>query len=201
MDRAPGPYEQKFANTRLYLAYMMTTPGKKLLFMGSEFGQFREWDYAGQLEWFLLDYPMHAAFQSYVASLNHFYLANPALWEKDGEWINGFEWIDADNAEQSIYSYRRKDAAGHEIIVLLNFLPVRRDDFLLAVPFAGTYEEVFNSDRREFGGEGIVNPGHYRTEPCLLRSYGNAIRITVPPMSALFFRCIRKKKKPAPRAN
>lgn len=201
LDRAPGPYEQKFANTRAYLAYMMTTPGKKLLFMGSEIGQFREWDFSGQVEWFLLDYPMHAAFQSYVAALNQFYLANPALWEKDGDWIGGFEWIDADNAEQSIYSYRRKDSAGHEIIVLLNFLPVRRDDFLLAVPYAGTYEEIFNSDQKEYGGEGIENPGRHRTEPCLLRSYGNAIRISVPPMSALFFRCVRKKKQSDPGVN
>lgn len=198
LDRAPGNYEQKFAGTRLYLAYMMTTPGKKLLFMGSEIGQFREWDYAGQIEWFLLDYPMHANFQTYVSALNRFYLANPALWQLDGEWIAGFEWIDADNADQSIYSYRRKDAAGRELIVLLNFLPVRRDGFLLAVPTAGIYEEVFNSDAASFGGGDVRNPGKFRTEPCLLRSYGNAIRVTVPPLSALIFRRVRKLPAPKP---
>ena len=196
LDRAPGNYEQKFAGTRLYLAYMMTTPGKKLLFMGSEIGQFREWDYAGQIEWFLLDYPMHADFQTYVSALNRFYLANPALWQLDGEWMTGFEWIDADNADQSIYSYRRKDAAGRELIVLLNFLPARRDGFLLAVPTAGIYEEVFNSDAASFGGNNVRNPGKFRTEPCLLRSYGNAIRITVPPLSALIFRRVRKLPSP-----
>lgn len=198
LDRAPGSYEQKFAGTRLYLAYMMTTPGKKLLFMGSEIGQFREWDYAGQIEWFLLDYPMHADFQTYVSTLNRFYLANPALWQLDGEWMTGFEWIDADNADQSIYSYRRKDAAGRELIVLLNFLPARRDGFLLAVPTAGIYEEVFNSDAASFGGNNVRNPGKFRTEPCLLRSYGNAIRITVPPLSALIFRRVRKLPAPKP---
>lgn len=203
LDRAPGSYEQKFAGTRLYLAYMMTTPGKKLLFMGSEIGQFREWDYAGQIEWFLLDYPMHAAFQAYVSALNRFYLATPALWQLDGEWETGFEWIDADNAEQSVYSYRRKDGRGREIVVLLNFLPVRRDGFLLAVPDPGVYEEVFNSDDAAYGGSGLRNPGPHRTEPCLLRSYGNAIRITVPPLSALFFRRVRKfpAKRPLPPAN
>ena len=200
LDRSPGEYELKFAGTRVFLAYMMTHPGKKLLFMGSEIGQFREWDYEGAVEWFLLDYPMHAAFQTYVAALNRFYLSQPALWQRDDEWMGGFEWIDADNAEQSIYSYRRKDAEGKELIVLLNFLPVRRDDFLLAVPNAGIYEELFNSDDIAFGGNGIRNSGQYRTEPCLLRSYGTAIRITIPPMSAVVFHCVRKspRKKASP---
>lgn len=192
LDRAPGNYEQKFAGTRLFLAYLMTQPGKKLLFMGSEIGQFREWDYAGQIEWFLLDYPMHAAMQTYVSSLNRFYLRSPALWQMDDSFGGGFEWIDADNAEQSICSYRRKDAAGRELIVLLNFLPVRRNDFLLAVPFPGVYEEVFNSDDTLFGGSGLRNTGHLRTEPCLLRSYGNAVRVTVPPLSAVILRCVRR---------
>lgn len=192
LDRMPGEYEQKFAGSRVFLAYMMTHPGKKLLFMSSEIGQFREWDFAGQVEWFLLDYDMHAKLQLYVAKLNRFYLEQPALWERDQAWLDGFEWIDADNREQSILSYRRKDARGKELIVLLNFLPVRRDQFLLAVPFEGTYEEVFNSDTVEFGGSGALNPGIHKTEPCMLRGYGNAIRITVPPMGAAVFRCVRK---------
>ncbi len=194
LDRMPGEYEQKFAGARLFMAYMMTHPGKKLMFMSSEIGQFREWDFEDQVEWFLLDYEMHAKFQSYAAKLNHFYLKQPALWERDRDWIGGFEWIDADNAEQSILSYRRKDAKGRELIVLLNFTPVMREDFLLAVPFAGTYEEVFNSDAKEFGGWGFLNRGRYKTEPCLLRGYGRAIRITVPPMGCAIFRCVRKGK-------
>ena len=168
--------------------------------MSTEIGQFREWDYAGEVEWFLLDYEKHARLQYYVAKLNAFYLANPALWEKDAEWLSGFEWIDADNRGQSILSYRRKDGAGKELIILLNFQPLKREDFLLAVPYAGRYEEVFNSDAAEFGGEGTRNPGTFRTEKCLLRNYGNAIRITVPPMAAVIFRCthknpVRKKRK------
>ena len=194
LDRSPGAYEQKFASTRTFLTYMMTHPGKKLLFMGCEYGPFREWDFADELEWFLLDYDMHAAMQLFVAELNHFYLSAPPLWEKDGNW-DGFRWIDADNAEQSIFSYRRIDDSGKELIILLNFTPVGYDDFLLAVPEKGTYEEVFNSDAKRFGGTGVLNTGKYRTEPCMLRGYGDAIRIKVPPMSGVIFKCVRKAQK------
>ncbi len=194
LDRSPGEYTQKFAGTRAFMTYMMTHPGKKLLFMGSEFGQFREWNFEDQLEWFLLDYGMHSAMQLFVADLNHFYLSEPSLWQRDCDW-EGFEWIDADNGEQSIYSYRRKDEKGKELIILVNFTPVRRDDFLLAVPFDGIYEEVFNSDDARYGGKDLLNDGKYRTEPALLRNYGKAIRINVPGMSALAFRCVRKFPK------
>ncbi len=195
LDRMPGEYEQKFAGARAFLAYMMTHPGKKMLFMSSEIGQFREWDFEDQVEWFLLDYEAHARFQLYVARLNHFYLAHPELWERDAVFGGGFEWIDADNAEQSILSYRRKDAKGRELIVLLNFTPEKREDFVLAVPFEGLYEEVFSSDAEEFGGTGAVNGGRYRTEPCIIRGYGQGIRVTVPPMGASIFRCVRKLSK------
>ena len=134
-----------------------------------------------------------------MAALNRFYLATPALWQRDSDWQGGFEWIDADNREQSILSYRRRDADGREVVVLLNFLPVARENFLLAVPYAGRYEELFNSDAAEFGGTGLLNSGPHKTEKALLRNYGNAIRITVPPMAAVLFRCTHKnpvRKKP-----
>ncbi len=192
IGRMPGDYHMQFAGARAFLGYLMTHPGKKLLFMGSEIAQYREWDFEGEIEWFLLDYEMHEKFQYYAAKLNQLYLAQPALWERDREWGAGFEWIDADNAEQSILSYRRKDAKGRELIVLINFTPVRRDDFLLAVPFAGQYEEIFSSDCEEFGGTGATNPNVIKTEPCMLRGYTKAIRITVPPMGMTVFRCKRK---------
>lgn len=194
LDRCPGDYDQKFAGERVFMTYMMTHPGKKLSFMGNEIGQFREWDFEGEIEWFLLDYPNHAAMQLFHAELNHFYLENPALWQRDGEF-GGFEWIDADNGEQSIYSFRRKDEKGKELIILLNFTPVERGDFLLAVPDDGIWEEVFNTDEERFGGGGRTNPGRYKTEPALLRNYGRAIRIRVAPMSAMIFKCIRKSPK------
>lgn len=191
LDRNPGPYEQKFAGARTYLTYMMTHPGKKLLFMGSEIGQFREWAYEEQIEWFLLDYEMHARFQSFVAELNHLYLESPALWERDDGW-DGFEWIDADNAEQSILSYRRRDRRGRELIVLINFLPVKREDFLLNVPWKGTYEEVLNTDEERFGGAGTVNPGVLRTEEHWGR---DALRVQLPAMGAMILRCKRRSSR------
>lgn len=193
LDRSPREYKEKFASTRAFLTYQMTQPGKKLLFMGSELGQFCEWSEEKPLEWFLLDYDMHARLQLFTSELNHLYLANPALWERDAD-KEGFQWIDADNADQSIVSYRRVDGKGRELIVLINFLPVDREDFLLAVPWDGAYEEILNSDELRFGGEGRINPGRYRTEPCLLRQYRRAIRIHVPPMSALIF---QSTKRPA----
>ena len=198
LDRMPGDYDQKFAGDRVFLTYMMTHPGKKLLFMGSEFGQFREWDFAASLEWFLLDYEKHAKLQCFVSKLNQFYLSSPQLWQKDDNW-DSFVWIDADNREQSIYSYRRIDESGKELIVLLNFLPVERDNFLLAVPYDGIYEEVLNTDDEKFGGAGLLNEGFFKTEPCMLRGYSRAIRIRVPAMSGLIFQCKRKTPKRKPK--
>ena len=126
LDRMPGSYEDKFAGTRVFAAYMMTHPGKKLMFMGGEIGQFREWDYKGEIEWFLLDYDMHAKLQLYFSDLNHFYLKNPSLWKLDSDW-RGFEWINADDADNSILSFRRMDGEGEELVVLLNMTPVKRE--------------------------------------------------------------------------
>lgn len=191
LDRAPGEYEQKFAGTRTYLTYMMTHPGKKLTFMGCELGMFREWAYEEELEWFLLDYEMHRKHQLFVAELNHFYLSNEALWERDDNW-DCFRWIDADNADQSILSYRRIAKNGKELIVLLNFLPVEREHFLLAVPNEGTYEEIFNTDDERYGGAGRTNPGKRKTQPALLSGYGQAVEITVPASGAVILKCTRR---------
>jgi len=193
LDRMPGEYEKKFAGTRSFMTYMMTHPGKKLLFMGSEIGMFREWDYKDQIEWFLLDYDMHAKLQLFNAELNRFYLSHPALWDRDDNW-DTFRWIDADNADQSIYSYRRIDRKGKELVILVNFLPIKRENFLLAVPDAGIYEEIFNTDDVRYGGEGNLNPGKLKTVPCMLRGYTNAVSITVPPMGAVILRCVRRAR-------
>ncbi len=190
LDRMAGDYATKFAGARTYLTYMMTHPGKKLLFMGSEIGMFREWDHDGEIEWFLLDYDMHAKYQLFVSRLNQFYLQNPELWDADDDPAS-FVWIDADNREQSVFSYRRIAKNGEELCVYLNLLPVKRENFLAAVPAAGEYEEVFNSDATEFGGRGSRNAGVLATEPCMLRGYTQAVSITLPPMGAV----VLKKKK------
>ena len=190
LDRMAGDYETKFAGARTYLTYMMTHPGKKLLFMGSEIGMFREWDHDGELEWFLLNYDMHAKYQLFISRLNQLYLENPELWELD-ESPESFVWIDPDNREQSIFSYRRIAKNGDELLVYLNFLPVEHKNFLAAVPEAGEYEEVFNSDAIEFGGKGVLNRGMLMSEECVLREYTQAVSITLPPMSAV----VLKKRK------
>ena len=192
LDRMAGDYQTKFAGARTYLTYMMTHPGKKLLFMGSELGMFREWDHDSELEWFLLDYDMHAKYQMFVAKLNRFYLENPALWNA-GEGSTSFEWIDPDNSTESILSYRRIAKNGDELLVYLNYLPVKREEFLAAVPKAGAYREVFNSDAAEFGGEGNINTGTLKSHPCdLPREYQHAVTITLPPMGAVILKKYRK---------
>ncbi len=189
-----GDYWQKFAGVRAYLGFMMTHPGKKLLFMGSEFGQFAEWDYEGQLEWFLLDYESHSRLQHYVSELNHFYLETPALWQKDDSW-EGFQWIDADNRDQSIFSYTRIDNDGNKYHVLLNFTPVVREDFLLGVTEGGHYKEVFNSDALEYGGSGVVNLGELTSTGIPWNHKSDSIRLRVPPLGmTVVKRCDALKK-------
>lgn len=189
LDKMPGDYRQKFDNTRAFLTYMMTHPGKKLLFMGGEIGQFREWDYDGSIEWFLLDYESHARLQLFAAELNHFYLEHPELYQVDDSW-EGFQWIDADDRDRSIISYRRIDKKGNELIVVINFTPVCYRDFSLRVPELGEYEELLNSDEERFGGQGNVNQSPLAAE---YRDGSTAIKITVPPLAAT----ILKRKKNA----
>jgi len=191
LDRNPGEYEQKFAGARAHLAYMMTHPGKKLLFMGCEIAQFREWDHENELEWFLLDYPRHAEFQRYTAALNHLYLQTPALYECDGGW-SGFQWIDPDNCDQSVISYRRIDKKGKEVVVIINFTPVLRENFRVGVPLHGIWQEVLSSDDACFGGSGRVHSGELRTEQRPMHGQAQSLKLTLPPLSAVILKCRRK---------
>ncbi len=180
LDKMSGDYWQKFASTRAFLGYMMTHPGKKLLFMGSEIGQFREWDYESSVEWFLLDYEAHAQLQYYTAKLNHLYLSEAPLWERDDSW-DGFRWLDPNNREQSLLSYYRMDDSGNALLVILNFTPVVREDYPVWVERVGTYSEIFNSDDPSFGGSGVVNIGP-------LVSDGNTLRLRIPPLGMTVLR-------------
>lgn len=195
LDKMPGSYEEKFAQARLFLAYMMTQPGKKLTFMGSEIGQFKEWDYKGQIEWFLLDYPAHAMLQLYSARLNHLYLETPALWERDDSW-QGFGWIDADNRDMSVLSYRRIDQNGGEVIVLLNFTPVDRPRFTVGVPYKGRYEEIFTSDSLCYGGGGVQN-GVLQTTDGSWGTFDQYLSLHLPGYSAILLQKISKTENPA----
>ena len=194
LDKMAGDYETKFAGARTYMTYMMTHPGKKLLFMGSELGLFREWDYDNGLEWFMLDYDMHAKYKAFISRLNHFYLEHRELWSRE-EGPDSFEWIDPDNSTESILSYRRIAKNGEELVVFLNFLPVMREGFVAAVPKAGEYEEVFNSDAIEFGGAGNLNAGTLKAKRCdLPRDYKHAVTITLPPMGAVILKRCKAQK-------
>lgn len=191
LSKMPGSYEQKFAGVRVFLSYMIAHPGKKLSFMGQEIGQFDEWNYREGVQWYLTDHAMHAKLQLFVAELNQFYLANPPLWDNDRDW-NGFQWIDPDDRDDSVISFRRIADDGRELAVVLNFTPVVREDFALRVPVCGEYREVFNSDAERFGGWQNENRG---TLTARVEQEGQSavLRLTLPPLGAVF---LQKTGKP-----
>lgn len=192
LDKMPGNYDDKFASARVFMMYMMAHPGKKLMFMGSEIGQFSEWDYEGQIEWFLLDYDKHARLQLFCSRLNHMYLENPPMWQIDDSW-EGFHWINPDDRERSILTLRRIDRDGNELIFALNFTPVVRENYRMGVPYAGVYEEIFNSDSVEFGGAGTVNGGKIRSQNVDCDWLEESIEFNLPALGGCVFRCVRKE--------
>ena len=194
LDKVTGDYWQKFACSRAYLAYMMTSPGKKLLFMGCEIGQFREWDYKGQIEWFLLDYDMHARFQSFVRCLNSAYLENKELWENDYSF-DGFRWIDADNCNWSIFSYIRYDKEGNFVVIIVNFTPIPRHKYVIGVPENTKYTEILNSDEMKFGGTGIINYKELSSCKNECHNMPYSLTVDVGPYGAVILKPERKIKK------
>jgi 1,4-alpha-glucan branching enzyme len=194
IDKMPGSYEQKFAGVRAFLCYMMAHPGKKLIFMGTEFSQFIEWNYKQQLDWTLLDYEQHRRQQNFFRDLNHFYLNTPALWEIDFSW-EGFSWISNDDYTQSVIAFRRIDKSGRELIAVCNFQPVRRDNYRIGAPYAGVYEEVFSSDAPQYGGSGISNGSSIRSEKTPMHGCEQSISLTLPPLSVIYLKCKRRRTK------
>jgi len=190
LNKMPGDYESKFAGLRVFLGYMMTHPGKKLTFMGAEFGQFREWDFNSGLDWLLLDYPMHNNLKRYVRELGAFYLVTPALWEIDYSW-DGFKWICDNDRDHNIIAFMRMDKKGRNLIVLINFAPVKRDEYRIGVPDSGIYTEVFNSDLPEYGGWGNGNKD-IKTEPIALHGFKQSLSLTAPPLATI---CLKLKKR------
>jgi 1,4-alpha-glucan branching enzyme len=193
-DRMAGDEWQKFAGCRALLGYMMTHPGKKMLFMGEEIGARGAWHGDRGIDWSLTDREEHAALQRYVAELNHLYLTTPALHETDDSWA-GFAWIDADNHRQSVISFRRIDERGREVIVVINFTPTAYENYCVGVPDAGVYEEIFNSDDRRFGGSGVINEGTLRTRPERLHNLPDILNFRLPPLGMAIFRCRRKQPR------
>ena len=190
LDKMYGSYNEKFASERAFLGYMMTLPGKKLLFMGAELAQFCEWRFCDQTDWSLLGYERHAQMQKYVSDLNMFYLENRALWEKDADPC-GFEWLDPSNSDMSIISYKRVDKDGQELYVTVNFTPVLRKKYRLAANEKATYYEVFNSDNMQYGGDGILNKGEIKSQTSDKASKQFEISINVPPLSVVILKKIK----------
>ena len=191
MNKMPGGLEMKSQGIKAFTAYMMTHPGKKLTFMGTEFAQFNEWNCNSQLDWHLLANEPNASIHKFFKAMNHFYLENSPLWEDDFTW-HGFQWIRHSDNEVSTVSFRRIDKSGNELIILVNFQPVKRDDYRIGVPYRGKYKEVFNTDCDEFGGYGHINPEEIASDDISYDDLDQSISITLPPLGAAIFKLTEK---------
>jgi 1,4-alpha-glucan branching enzyme len=191
MNKPPGDAWQKAATLRALYAYMYVHPGKKLLFMGSEFGQWREWNYDQSLDWHLVEHPLHGGLQKFVEDLNHLYTHEPSLFELDFD-PSGFEWIDCNDHESSVISLMRH-ARDHEdrLVVVLNWTPVTRSAYRVGVPEAGYYEERLNSDASLYGGSNSGNGGGVWSEAVPAHGHNQSIVLTLPPLAALILKLTR----------
>ncbi|HEY2029760.1 MAG TPA: 1,4-alpha-glucan branching protein GlgB [Myxococcales bacterium] len=185
LDKMSGDEWQKRANLRLLYCNQWSLPGKKLLFMGGEFGQWREWAHESSLDWHLTADPRHAGLQRLVADLNALMVKHPALYELDTE-AAGFEWIDANDSNQSVASYLRRDKKGNTVVAVLNYTPVLRAGYRLGVPQPGEWAELFNSDATVYGGSGVGNYGAVQSQPVASHGRPQSLELMLPPLGALF---------------
>jgi 1,4-alpha-glucan branching enzyme len=188
--KIPGDTWQQFATLRALYGYMYAHPGKKLMFMGSEFGQRHEWNHDASLDWHLLDDTLHSGLQRYVRDLNSVYMAEPALHEVDFDSA-GFRWIDCNDNENSVVSLiRRSKASGDDefVVAVLNFTPVPRRGYRIGVPEEGSYVEVVNSDAAAYGGSGLGNGGIVATEPTAAHGYDDSLNLILPPLGFLLLK-------------
>jgi len=185
--RMPGDEWQQFANLRLLFGYMWAHPGKKLLFMGGEFGQRREWAHEEQLEWFVLDHPLHAGVRAWVRDLNRFYRDSPALYSRDFSH-DGFEWVDANDSEESVISFLRKGSDGEWLLVVCNNTPVVRENYRLGVPVSGYWQECLNSDAHCYGGSGQGNLGGVESVPLPAHGRYHSLTLRLPPLGVLYLK-------------
>jgi 1,4-alpha-glucan branching enzyme len=188
IGKMPGDEWQRFANLRLLFAYMYAQPGKKLLFMGGEFGQVREWAHDSSLEWHVLQYQFHRGVQAWMEQLNRLYRSEPALHVLDNNSA-GFEWVDCnDNATSTISLLRKSESVQDTVLVVCNFTPVPRTGYRVGVPHGGYWRELLNSDAREYAGSGIGNMGGASAEAEPVHGRPYSLKLTLPPLSALFLK-------------
>ena len=199
INKMPGEYDQKFASYRAFLAYMMAHPGKKLLFMGQEFGQMKEWDYKSQLDWGLMEFDSHRNLLKFSEKLNKFYMENSPLWQNDDSW-SGFSWISNDDYKQSVIAFRRIDDDGEELITVCNFVPVERRDYRIGVPHSGRYKVVFNTDSPDFGGSGITEKS-FKSDSVPMHGFDDSISMTLAPLSVIYLKYSPVKKRAAKTAD
>ena len=198
LNKMPGEYADKFAGDKAFLGYMYSHPGKKLLFMGQEFGQFIEWNEKKPLDWFLLDYDAHRDFHNFVKELNRVYKQNPELWEIDYSW-EGFEWLVSDDNTNSVVAFQRKDKEGNVLVSICNFTPVTRENYKIGVPQRGSLTVLLNSDDAAFGGQGILGNSRIYTKKEPMHGKEHSFEITLPGLSSVYLKykpyAVRGEKK------
>ena len=192
LNKMPGEYLEKFSGVRAFYAYMLTHPGKKLLMMGSEFGQWNEWHFEYSLDWHLMENRENQETRQFFKDANAFYLAHKELWELDFSW-EGFQWLCADDNHNNCASFLRKDKKGDFLLVACNFSPVHRPGYRLGAPCRGTYQCVFNTDDERYGGAGLGDKAPIDSEDAGCHGQEQSLVLDLPPMSAVIYRCIRKK--------
>ena len=192
INKMPGEYEMKFDGLRLFLAYMFAHPGKKLLFMGSEFGQFIEWNYKQGLDWLLLDYEMHRKMLGFSKTLNKLYKDTPALWQIDYSW-DGFQWISSEDNANSVIAFRRIDKKGNEIIAIFNFTPNSFDEYRIGVPNEGSYKVVLDTSLEQFGGSTIAKHPAYKTKKKAMHGFEQSIGLKLSGLSGIYLEKVAKK--------
>ncbi len=188
LDKMPGDLWQRYANLRALFAYMYGHPGKKMLFMGGEFGQWREWNHDASLDWHLCGEAPHAGLQRLIRDLNRLYHEEPALHEIDFDWA-GFQWIDFHDADNSVIAFLRQAREGRSrVVCVCNFTPVPRLDYRIGVPDAGWYRELLNSDAACYGGSNLGNAGGRLAEDAPYHGLPHSLKLTLPPLSVLFLK-------------
>lgn len=199
VNKMPGEQQQQFNNLRAFMGYMTAHPGKKLMFMGQELGQYSEFNEAKELDWHLLQYPIHKSCQDMVKDLNRFYIENKPMWEIDYSW-DGFQWISADDYKQNVVVFIRKAKNGKSIICVSNFSNVKLEGYSFGVPVSGQYKELFNTDSVKYGGSGTENAKPMRSKKKPLHGFEQSITMDIPAMATVYLSVPVKRKPKAEKA-